>query len=53
MIADIAILITVLLNATVIFLVGNKLLESFQGLVGNLVASVIVALVVFYAKRSG
>jgi dCTP deaminase len=53
MITDIAILIAVLLNATAIFLVGNKLLDSFQGLVGNLIASVIVAFVVFYAKKRG
>lgn len=47
---DGAILVAVLLNATAVFLVGNNLLGSFQGLVGNLVASVIVTMVVFYAK---
>jgi hypothetical protein len=39
------------MNATAVFLVGNKLLDNFQGLVGNLVASVLVGLVVLYANR--
>jgi dCTP deaminase len=47
---DGAILIAVLLNATAIFLVGNDYVDSFKGLVVNLVASLIVGLVVLYAK---
>jgi dCTP deaminase len=51
MITDGAILVAVLLNATAVFLVGNNFLGSLQGLVGNLVASLIVTMVVFYANR--
>lgn len=47
---DAAILVAVVLNASAVFLVGNKLIESFQGLVGNLVASLIVGVVVLYAN---
>jgi hypothetical protein len=36
---DAAILLAVILNAAAVFLVGNKFLDNFQGLVGNLVAS--------------
>ncbi len=50
-ITDAAILLAVIMNATAVFLVGNKLLDNFQGLVGNLVASVLVGLVVLYANR--
>lgn len=48
---DGAILIAVVLNAVAVFLVGNNLVNNFQGLVGNLVASVIVGLVVLYTNR--
>jgi dCTP deaminase len=48
---DAAILLAVILNAAAVFLVGNKLIDNFQGLVGNLVASVLVGLVVVYANR--
>jgi len=48
---DAAILLAVVLNAAAVFLVGNKLLDNFQGLVGNLVASLLVGLVVLYANR--
>jgi dCTP deaminase len=48
---DAAILVAILLNAAAVFLVGNSLLGNFEGLVGNLVASVIVAMVVIYANR--
>lgn len=47
---DAAILVAVVLNATAVFLVGNDYVDSFKGLVGSLVASVIVGLVVFYSK---
>jgi dCTP deaminase len=50
-ITDAAILLAVILNAAAVFLVGNKLLDNFQGLVGNLVASVLAGLVVLYANR--
>jgi dCTP deaminase len=53
MITDGALLAAVLLNAAAIFLVGNKLLDNFEGLVGNLTASVIVAFVVLYANKRG
>lgn len=48
---DSAILVAVVLNATAVFLVGNGLIDSFKGLVSNLVASVIVGLGVAFAKR--
>jgi dCTP deaminase len=48
---DAAILLAVILNAAAVFLVGNKFLDNFQGLVGNLVASILVGLVVLYANR--
>jgi dCTP deaminase len=48
---DAAIVLAVILNAAAVFLVGNKLLDNFQGLVGNLVASVLVGLIVLYANR--
>lgn len=51
-ITDGAILLAVLLNAIALFLIGTNFVDSFVGLVGNLVATVIVALVVLYAKRN-
>lgn len=48
---DVAILVAVVLNAIVVFLVGNDLLDNFLGLLGSLVASVIAGVVMFYAKR--
>lgn len=48
--ADIAILVAVVLNAVAVFLVGSQLINNLQGLAGNLVASIIVALVVLYAN---
>jgi dCTP deaminase len=50
---DIAILFVVMLNAVSVFLVGNKLVDNVQGLVGNLASSVIVGLVMFYANKKG
>lgn len=47
---DAAILFAVVLNATTIFLIGGKLIDNVQGLVGNLVASVVVGLAVLYSK---
>lgn len=49
---DGAILLAVVLNAAAVFLVQGKFIDNVAGLVGNLVASAIVALVVFYAKRN-
>jgi dCTP deaminase len=48
---DIAILAAVLVNALALFLVNNKMLDNLQGLVGNLVASVLVGFFVLYANR--
>lgn len=53
LVTDAAIVIAIILNASAIFLVGNNLLTNVQGLVGNLVASVIVGLVVLYTKLKG
>lgn len=50
---DAAILLAIVLNATAIFLVQNNFLDNFQGLIGNLVASVLVGLTVLYANRKG
>jgi dCTP deaminase len=47
---DAGIVLVVVLNAVAIFLVGNKLIDNFQGLVGNLIASVLGGLVVLYSK---
>lgn len=52
-ITDAAIMLAVMLNAVAIFLVDNKWLSNFQGLVGNLLASMLVGLVVVYAKFRG
>jgi dCTP deaminase len=49
--SDGAILLAVVLNAFSVFLVGNQFLNNVQGLIGNLVASVIVGLVMLYTKR--
>lgn len=49
-ITDAAILIAVVLNATSVFLVGNKLLDNVQGLVGNLLASLLMGLVALCVK---
>ncbi|RYB01454.1 hypothetical protein, partial [Lichenibacterium ramalinae] len=49
---DIAILIVVVINATSIFLVNNKLIDNVQGLVCNLLSSLIVGLCALYANRS-
>jgi dCTP deaminase len=50
--ADAAILVAMILNALMLFLVHSNLLENVLGVVGNLVASVIVGLIVLYAKWS-
>jgi dCTP deaminase len=50
-ITDGAILVAVILNALMLFLVGKNLLDNFLGVVGNLVASLIVGLIVLYANR--
>jgi dCTP deaminase len=47
---DAAILIAVILNATSVFMVGNKLIDNFQGLVGNLLTSVLVGVFMAYTK---
>jgi dCTP deaminase len=47
---DIGILVLVILNALTLFLVGTNLLGSVLGVVGNLVASVIGAFVLAYAR---
>ena len=47
---DIAIVVAVILNALALFLVGSNLLDSVLGVVGNLVASVIVTVIVLYTK---
>jgi dCTP deaminase len=52
LLADAAVLVAVGLNATAVFLVGNKLIDNLQGLVGSLVASLIVGLIVIYANRT-
>jgi dCTP deaminase len=49
-VTDVAILLATLLNASALFLYANKWFDSFLGLVGNLVASVIVGLFVLYTK---
>jgi dCTP deaminase len=49
---DIAIVVAVMLNALVLFLITNKLIDNVVGLGGNLLASAIVGMVVFYAKLS-
>jgi dCTP deaminase len=48
---DGAIFLAVMLNAVALFLVQNKLVDNFQGLIGNLVASAIVGLLALYANR--
>ncbi len=48
---DLAIMAAVILNSISLFLVGDKLIDNVQGLVGNLLASLIVALFVLYAER--
>ncbi|TGT46299.1 hypothetical protein [Mesorhizobium sp. M8A.F.Ca.ET.165.01.1.1] len=53
LLTDAAIVLAVVLNAAAIFLVGNNFLDNFQGLVGNLVASVLVGIVVIYTNRKG
>lgn len=50
---DAALVVAVLLNAVTLFLVGNRLTDNLYGIVGNLVASLLVAAVVFYAKFPG
>lgn len=52
-ITDAAIILAIVLNAAAIFLVQNKFLDNFQGLVGNLIASVLVGFAVLYANRKG
>jgi dCTP deaminase len=47
---DAAILVAVILNALTLFLVRTNLLDSVLGVVGNLVASLIVGLIVLYSK---
>lgn len=47
---DIALVVAVLLNALALYLVTNGLIDNVIALVGNLVASAIVGIVVFYAK---
>jgi dCTP deaminase len=47
---DLAIVIAVLINAAALFLVSNKLIDNLTGIVGNLVASAIVAVLVAHAK---
>lgn len=49
--ADGAIVTALFINALVLFLVGNKFLDSVLGIIGNLIATVIVTVVVLYAKR--
>lgn len=49
--SDAVIVLAVFLNALAVFLVGNNLIGSLQGLIGNLVASMIVGFVVLYANR--
>lgn len=49
--SDAAIIVAVVLNAIAVFLVGNNLIGNLQGLIGSLVASVIVGFVVFYGNR--
>lgn len=48
--ADAAIFVAVISNALTLFLVGSNLLDSVLGVVGNLVATLIVGLVLWYAK---
>jgi hypothetical protein len=48
---DAVIVVALLLNALAFFLVQNNLLDNVQALVGNLVASAIVAAVAIYSKR--
>ncbi len=48
---DGAILVAVIINASALFLVGNAWISNIQGLIGNLVASVIVGLLVIHANR--
>lgn len=48
---DAAIVLAVMLNTIALFLVGTKLIDNLQSLVGNLVSSVLMGLVAFYAKR--
>jgi dCTP deaminase len=47
---DFALVFAVLLNARSLFLVTNQLINAVVSLAGNLVASAIAAVVVFYAK---
>jgi dCTP deaminase len=47
---DVAILFAVILNALTLFLVGNDLVAGVLGVVGNLVASVVVGVVVLYTN---
>jgi len=48
---DIAIVIAVFLNAIAVFLVGSKIIDNLQGLIGSLVASLLVGLVALYANK--
>lgn len=47
---DMALVVAVVLNALTLFLVSGKILDGVLGLAGNLLASIIVGVVVFYAK---
>ena len=47
-ITDVAIVVAILLNAAVLFLINGEFLTNVQGVIGNLVASVLVGLVVAY-----
>lgn len=48
---DIALVVAVVINALTLFLITNDLINNVLGIVGNLVASAIVGLIVFYSKR--
>jgi dCTP deaminase len=49
---DFALVVAILVNAAALFLVGGKLMDTFYGIVGNLVASAVLALGVVYGKLS-
>lgn len=49
---DMALVIAVIMNALTLFGIANKLVDNLTAIVGNLIASLLVGLVVSYAKLS-
>jgi dCTP deaminase len=50
---DIAIIVAVFVNAAILAVISTKLLDATLGIVGNLIASAIVAIIVLLARKDG